>query len=380
MSTRPLSLVPPSQEETDSPVAMSAADSEMKNKLLGMISKSEEKRKKPRALPSLRGMPHLKSPTGNSKPEVSLPRPEMALPTSPVDKSATKRTLPMFSVGSAKRESFPPPPSPVEPRSSPVESLTAKHSLPASYVDSQKHSPLPTPPMESLKPSTSTSLPTSPIKKSLPTSHTDTVSSMPLEHLATEQSKRSLHKSQIESPLKPEHSLPLPPMETLNPLPTSPDKLVRTRPVSPLTMNTEPVGSFIKLDHSTPNEGMKQAPSFPISPKAASKSLAWVDSDPRLASLASDVMTIEEGSSSSDTEIRNTLPLSLEMESKRDSLPRERSSSDESIGASQQSLPTSLGHVSGPVSAQNHTSLEEVVATSLPDLNDQNQTEDPNQR
>lgn len=292
--------------DTTMQVSSAAHDSELKKNLLSMISKSEDRRRKTRALPrTSRPALSLRAP-----PDDTLKPERASLLTSPEDSRTTEHSLYMHS---PKNETS--PMHLMEPRHSlslsPVESLTPENS----HVGALKH------------------------KRSLPLS--------PVESLTTEY---SLPVSPLESASKSDDFLPLSPIQSPESfLLKSPDSFEQPPVASPLGEETESAGRF---NHDLPvivpsAEGLQ-------SPTNGECSETMMQPTP------------VDSSSSTELDVRNLVSLELEMESKN--LP---ASSDGSLG-SDRSLPTGLG--------QQHTNLEEVVATSLPDLDNQYQAENSNQR
>lgn len=324
-STQPLKLtdvhVPTHGRLMVNPVGAkqeSARDSDVKKNLLDMISKSEDRRKK-RVLPQVL---HLKSPTGDVIPKPLLP----ALKTSSTEQS--KPSPPLSPTGGN---------------------------------------------IESLKPEASFSLSIAPEKMS------EKLASLPL-------SRPTNGKIGSTENLKSETFPPFSPRKTTS---TETQILVLSSPTTekitehssfragkmPPTENSKPMSLTDMKVSSIRN--LKPGVSLPLSSEAWKTTAK--DGDPRLEALSSEMMhqTPEENSSASETEIRNLVPLSLEIEKKSDSQPQkndrhECGSNDESTtgsGNSITSLPTILDHVSGgPTKIPGPTNLEEVVATSLPDL------------
>lgn len=253
------------QNHADTAMAKKADDNEMKRNLLSMVTKSQDKKKRMRALPNLQAMPPLKNPIESSESPIRAP-PE-SLSSIPGGTLMLQDSLPLVD-GSEKADSI----------------------LPLSPVESWQSDKSPGGQLE------------------IPTS--------PLSVEKTEPNALLKHKSPADMPLA---------MESLQP----PTPSIRT-----------------------------------IS------SHAVTGDDTRLAGFASETMMQqllpEDGSSSSDFEVRNEVPLGQEMETKRDQSPQHDDSVDGSGNSivSDRSLPIALGHVS-------HTNLEEVAATSLPDLEGQ---------
>lgn len=313
-STQPLKLtdvhVPTHGRLMVNPVGAkqeSACDSDVKKNLLDMISKSEDRRKKTRVLPNIQLVLHLKSP---------------------LKTSSTEQSKPLSPTGGN---------------------------------------------IESLKPEASFSLSIAPEKMS------EKLASLPL-------SRPTNGKIGSTENLKSETFPPFSPRKTTS---TETQILVLSSPTTekitehssfravkmPPTENSKPMSLTDMKVSSIRN--LKPGVSLPLSSEAWKTTAK--DGDPRLEALSSEMMhqTPEENSSASETEIRNLVPLSLEIEKKSDSQPQkndrhEFGSNDESTtgsGNSITSLPTILDHVSGgPTKIPGPTNLEEVVATSLPDL------------
>ena len=266
------------QNLADTAMAKKADDSEMKRNLLSMISKSQDKKRKTRALPNLQA---LKSPTKSAESRIRAP----------------SESLPSTSGGS----------------------LMLPDSLPLDGDESADNL-LPLSPMETLK------------------------------------SRKSLD-GQLEIGSLPTFSLGVEKTETGAVL----------KHESPV--NTPPAMESLQLPIlSTPSSGA--AVSDASLPPAA-------DDNTKLAGFASETvmqqLLPEDGSSSSDFEVRNEVPLGQEMETKRDQYPQPVFSDDSVDGSansivSDRSLPTALGHVSDATSRAN---LEDVATTSLPDLDGQ---------
>ena len=111
----------------------------------------------------------------------------------------------------------------------------------------------------------------------------------------------------------------------------------------------------------------------PESPVKLSNPESLLASNPMVASLKVTLEHQKEGSSTSMAEERNLKPLSLELDGpgpQREPLSSSEESMTRSEDESQMSLPTSLGGTSG---VPNPADLEDVVATSLPDLDAQYQ-------
>lgn len=345
-SMRPLNILPlnilPHDEVLMSPAdAAKPDDSEMKKNLMSMISGSQDRKRKTRALPNIQGMPPLKSPTKSPKPEELLPHtPQGMKPKHPLSPVTLEQP---HGIDALKSESLP---------STPVESLTLEHSRGIDVLKSEGSNPV-----GSL--TVKHSLATSPVNSGLKSDNSLPLS--PVEHL------------QSESPLQ---KSPDGHLQSESPLQKSPGghlKIEYSHPVFPLSVKTEPDPI---LRHESPPPAVKSLqPPVPLSPLVGpvtsnTSSLA-VDEDPKLSGLTSETMIVqlpEDGSSSSDFEARNVVPLGLEMESKKNAQPI---SSDDSVDGSGNSvasdiLPTRLGHVSDSI-------RQEVVATSLPDLDDQYQ-------
>lgn len=324
-TTLPRDEVPMSPADATKP-----EDSEMRKNLVGMISKSQDRRRKTRALPNLQGMPPLKSPTNSLE----------------------------------KSEMLPPAPQSMTPKHSlsPVEGTTLEQSHGVDALKSER------------------SLPLTPV--ALDRSHMHRgESSLPLNPAGS----LTVEATPVNSGWKPGNSLPLSPVEHLqseSPVWKSPDGHLKIEHSLPVGEKAEPDRI---LKHDSPvivppavKSLQPLAPSSPLIGAAVTvntSSLA-IDEDPKLSGLTSETMIVqlpEDGSSSSDFEARNVMPLELEMESKKDAQPI---SSDDSVDgsgnsiASDRSLPTELGHVSESVRQAN---LEEVEATSLPDLDHQYQ-------
>lgn len=282
-------------------------DNDLKKNLLSMISRSEDRRRKTRALPTLQGM---KSPTRISKPELSLESPpeNPKLATSPEESQTADLSLVTESLKNATS---------LEPEHSlslsPVDSLTPKNS----HAGNRRKRTLPLSPPGSLA-----------MEHSLPTSPLDNSS-----------------KSDDFLPLSPLSPLQSPPNSLLQ---KSPESLERS-PLTPLHRSGE--GAEIEL------------------PIIVVPSVEDVNSPAPSLIVSETAVLPVDSSSSTEIEARNLVPLELEMESRENyALP---ASSDCSVD-SDRSLPTDLG--------KEHTDLEEVIATSLPDLDNQYEAENTNQR
>lgn len=299
-----------SADTTTKELSSATHDTGLKNNLLSMISKSEERRRKPRALPNIRG---IKSPTSPSNPELSLHatlddglKPEITrFPTSPKEGKATEHSPPMHGL---KNESS--PMHLMEPLS-----LIPREMTPGA---SKQGRSLPLSPMEHL--TTEYSLPTSPLE-------------------SNSKSHDFVRSSLLQSP------------ESF--LPKSPETLE----LSPLVTELAGIGEegIVNPETQPSVNGLKS----PADPKQAGHHMSETMIQP----------TPEDSSSSTELDVRNLVPLELEIESKENYAPP--ASSDGSL-ASDRSLPTGLG--------LQHANLEEVVATSLPDLDNQYQAENLNQR
>ncbi len=242
----------------------------MKNNLLNMLSKSEERRRKPRVLPSLEAISPTKSPT------------KKMLPASPTERTKTQESSLSPSIEARDTTKI----------------MKPELRLPIEEITSEK------PVNSSL----------SPAEEIQPTEH--------LKHVSTPPPVPSTGQLNMESVVQKQDSLGL---------------------------YAEP-----GEDSVTVHEAFQ---------------------------------TLEESSSPSETGDRNLVSISVEIEDKENSQLRKMlGSSEESITrsgdsiASHKSLPTSLGHASGPVNALGSLEPEETVVSSLPDLYSQFSEENTNQR
>lgn len=333
------------------------------------------------SLPVESGYSHDMSPARHLAGETAST--ETSLPLSPMESLLPKPLSPLVLTE-------------VQPKAltlSPVEGqvTSAEQSLPLSPVKSWK--------FELLSPEASTeaqpqTLPLSPMRGQM----TSAKRSLPLESSKPEL-KSPVASTDIQPPPSSEeasanfHKRSLP----LFPTKSSQQALSHMSPVTVTLTETLPPVSPVQRPPSFPENSSQDvlspstsgtsleerkmgSPEFPLSPKERTidpleSPFELSNPEPILASLRVTLEDQKEGSSSSMVEERNLKPLSLELddpEPQREPL----SSSEDSMTrsgdsrTSQVSLPTSLGGMSGvPIPAD----LEEVVATSLPDLDAQYQ-------
>lgn len=306
------------------------SEDDMKKQLLEMASKSEERRRKP-TLPNLEPMPHWRSPNSPRalSPETASPSPSSLSPMG--ERSPTTNlSLTSSPLGS---------PRPLSPTvgsgfTRHLDSSTLSTDSGPAAVGSRRS--LSCVVGSHLDPAASSAQ--SPLAKdSVPADSPEVTPSESLEALLTTEA--------VPNVTAKASSLPPPAVtitltdgdETLTPVESL--KQLKAPPTLTLTDDKTAFGSTSKLIH---------------------------------------LMSLEGSSSySSENDLRNLMPLSMEMESspaasKNDSPP---SSGSESSVMSQRSLPTNFKDRDDSPTLLNPKLLEQIVATSLPNLEDQSQAE-----